>query len=51
MQDALNTNRLSSIQLAASCSHIHSLMVVDDIFVCDREYNNEDANTIARIIN
>lgn len=50
MQEALNTNHLSGIQLGPACPSIHSLMFADDLIVCGRA-DNEDANTIAHIIN
>lgn len=50
MQEALNANHLSGIQLGPSCPPIHSLFFADDLIVCGRADNN-DANTIARIFN
>ena len=50
MQEALNANHFSSIQLGPGCPPIHSLMFADDLIVCGRADNN-DANTIAFIIN
>lgn len=50
MQEALNANHFSSIQLGPGCPPIHSLMFADDLIVCGRADNN-DANTTAFIIN
>ena len=50
MQEALNTNHLSGIQLGPNYPSIHSLMFADDLIVYGRAYN-EDADTIGHIIN